>query len=123
VRESGREPRPHSTTGSLGGVIRGRGVSWIAAHREQRDRTWLGPGFAPPTSPPEVTLAVIERQAPGIAEAMRRASRDHTRHWMLSRGVAGIRGLDPDRQLPGQPPGALSNPARRSPRQSPTRWS
>jgi hypothetical protein len=44
VRESGREPRSHSTTGSLGGLIHGRGVSWIAAHCERRGRVWLGPG-------------------------------------------------------------------------------
>ena len=40
---------------------------------------------------PEATRAVIEREAPGIAEAMRAASRPHTRNWMLSRAVAGIR--------------------------------
>lgn len=34
------------------------------------------------------------------AEAMRLASREHTPHWMLSRAVAGVRGTDPDRQLP-----------------------
>ena len=36
--------------------------------------------------------AVLEREAPGIAEAMRSASREHTRHWMLSRGTAGVAG-------------------------------
>jgi DNA-binding transcriptional ArsR family regulator len=44
VRESGREPRSHSTTGSLGGLIHGRGVSWIAAHCQRRERIWFGPG-------------------------------------------------------------------------------
>lgn len=51
-----------------------------------------GTGFAPTDVTPEATLAVIEREAPGIAEAMRAASREHTRHWMLSRAVAGIGG-------------------------------
>jgi molybdopterin biosynthesis enzyme MoaB len=46
---------------------------------------------------------VIEREAPGIAEAMRAASREHTRHWMLSRGVAGIRGRTLVVNFPGSP--------------------
>jgi len=50
-----------------------------------------GTGFSPTDVTPEATRAVIDREAPGIAEAMRLASRDHTVQWMLSRGVAGIR--------------------------------
>jgi molybdopterin adenylyltransferase len=62
-----------------------------------------GTGFAPSDVTPEATMAVIEREAPGIAEAMRAASRDHTRHWMLSRAVAGIRGSTLIVNLPGSP--------------------
>jgi molybdopterin adenylyltransferase len=62
-----------------------------------------GTGFAPTDVTPEATLAVIERQAPGIGEAMRAASRDHTRHWMLSRAVAGIRGSTLIVNFPGNP--------------------
>jgi molybdenum cofactor synthesis domain-containing protein len=62
-----------------------------------------GTGFAPSDVTPEATLAVIEREAPGIAEAMRAASRDHTRHWMLSRGMAGIRGSTVIVNFPGNP--------------------
>jgi molybdenum cofactor synthesis domain-containing protein len=62
-----------------------------------------GTGFAPSDVTPEATLAVIERQAPGIGEAMRAASRDHTRHWMLSRAVAGIRGSTLIVNFPGNP--------------------
>jgi molybdopterin adenylyltransferase len=62
-----------------------------------------GTGVAPFDVTPEATLAVIERQAPGIAEAMRAASREHTRHWMLSRGVAGIRGSTLIVNFPGNP--------------------
>jgi len=39
---------------------------------------------------PEATAAVIERELPGVAEAMRLASRAHTPNWMLSRGLAGV---------------------------------
>ena len=62
-----------------------------------------GTGFAPSDVTPEATLAVIEREAPGLGEAMRAASRDHTRHWMLSRAVAGIRGGTLIVNFPGSP--------------------
>ena len=62
-----------------------------------------GTGFASSDVTPEATLAVIERQAPGIPEAMRMASREHTRHWMLSRAVAGIRGSTLIVNFPGNP--------------------
>jgi len=51
-----------------------------------------GTGFAPRDVTPEATKAVIEREAPGLAEAMRAASLKVTPHAMLSRAVAGIRG-------------------------------
>ena len=54
---------------------------------------------------PEATRAVIDREAPGIAEAIRLASRGHTPHWMLSRGVAGTRGATLIVNLPGSPAG------------------
>jgi molybdopterin adenylyltransferase len=62
-----------------------------------------GTGFAPSDVTPEATRAVLEREAPGIAEAMRAASREHTPHWMLSRAVAGIRGQTLIVNFPGNP--------------------
>jgi molybdenum cofactor synthesis domain-containing protein len=62
-----------------------------------------GTGFAPSDVTPEATRAVLERDAPGLAEAMRLASREHSRHWMLSRGVAGIRGSTLIVNFPGSP--------------------
>ncbi len=62
-----------------------------------------GTGFAASDVTPEATLAVIERETPGIAEAMRAASREHTNKWMLSRGVAGIRGDTLIINFPGNP--------------------
>jgi molybdenum cofactor synthesis domain-containing protein len=62
-----------------------------------------GTGFAPSDVTPEATLAVIDRQAPGIAEAMRAASRPHTTNWMLSRAVAGIRKRTLIVNFPGSP--------------------
>jgi molybdenum cofactor synthesis domain-containing protein len=62
-----------------------------------------GTGFAPDDVTPEATLAVADRPAPGIAEAMRLASREHTRHWMLSRNAAAIRGRTLIVNFPGSP--------------------
>jgi molybdopterin adenylyltransferase len=62
-----------------------------------------GTGVAPTDVTPEAIGAVIEREAPGIAEAMRLASREHTPNWMLSRGVAGIRGRTLIVSFPGNP--------------------
>lgn len=62
-----------------------------------------GTGLSPDDVTPEATRAVLEREAPGIAEAMRAASRPHSPHWMLSRGVAGTRGRTLVVNLPGSP--------------------
>ena len=62
-----------------------------------------GTGLAPRDVTPEATLAVIEREAPGIAEAMRAISLQYTRTAMLSRGVAGARGRTLIINLPGSP--------------------
>lgn len=62
-----------------------------------------GTGFAPDDVTPEATRAVADREAPGIAEAMRLASREHTQHWMLSRNVAVIRGNTLIVNFPGSP--------------------
>jgi len=63
-----------------------------------------GTGLSPDDVTPEATRDVIDREAPGIAEAMRAASREHTDTWMLSRGVAGTRGRTLIVNFPGNPP-------------------
>ena len=50
-----------------------------------------GTGLAPSDVTPEATEAVLERRAPGIAEAIRAESLRHTSNAMLSRGTAGVR--------------------------------
>jgi molybdenum cofactor synthesis domain-containing protein len=62
-----------------------------------------GTGLSPDDVTPEATRAVIEREAPGIAEAMRAASRPHSANWMLSRGIAGTRGSTLIVNFPGSP--------------------
>ena len=64
-----------------------------------------GTGFGPRDNTPEATLAVIEREAPGLAEAMRRETAAKTPMAMLSRGVCGIRGNTLIVNLPGSPKG------------------
>jgi molybdenum cofactor synthesis domain-containing protein len=68
-----------------------------------------GTGFAPRDVTPEATWDVIERPAPGLAEAMRAASLRLTPHAMLSRAAAGIRKRTLIVNLPGSPTGALEN--------------
>ncbi len=68
-----------------------------------------GTGFAPRDVTPEATRDVVEREAPGLAEAMRADSLAVTPHAMLSRAVAGIRGRTLIVNLPGSPKGAVEN--------------
>jgi len=68
-----------------------------------------GTGPSPRDVTPEATLQVIEREMPGIAEAMRSAGMRHTAHAMLSRSVAGIRGHCLIINLPGSPKAVKEN--------------
>jgi len=62
-----------------------------------------GTGLTPDDVTPEATRAVIEREAPGIAEALRAESLKHTPMGMLARGVAGTAGRTLIVNLPGNP--------------------
>ncbi len=64
-----------------------------------------GTGFAPRDNTPEATRAVIDREAPGIAEAMRRETFAKTPRAMMSRSIAGIRNQKLIINLPGSPKG------------------
>jgi molybdenum cofactor synthesis domain-containing protein len=68
-----------------------------------------GTGFSPRDITPEATQAVIERQAPGLAEAMRATSLRVTPHAMLSRAVVGICKSTLIVNLPGSPKAAMEN--------------
>jgi molybdenum cofactor synthesis domain-containing protein len=84
-------------------LIEERLLHWTDVERCELVLSTGGTGFAPTDVTPEATRAVIQREAPGIPEAMRYASREHTRHWMLSRAVAGIRGSSLIVNFPGSP--------------------
>ena len=84
-------------------------ASWVEGGSCSVILTTGGTGFSPRDITPEATRAVIEREAPGLAEAMRAGSLEITPHAMLSRAVAGIRGKTLIINLPGSPKGALEN--------------
>ncbi|HWN09546.1 MAG TPA: MogA/MoaB family molybdenum cofactor biosynthesis protein [Pyrinomonadaceae bacterium] len=82
----------------------------VATLREFADRndvniimTTGGTGFSPRDNTPEATLAVIERAAPGLSEAMRMETLKQTPMAMISRGVCGIRSGTLIINLPGSP--------------------
>ena len=64
-----------------------------------------GTGLAPRDVTPEATEAVVDRQAPGIAQAIRKDAIEKTPHGLLSRGTAGVRGRTLIVNLPGSPGG------------------
>ncbi len=68
-----------------------------------------GTGVSPRDVTPDATAEVIEREIPGIGEAMRRESMKKTPHAMVSRAIAGIRGESLIINLPGSPKAAREN--------------
>lgn len=89
--------------------IRANLISWVDSGELDVILTTGGTGFSPRDVTPEATRAVIEREAPGLAEAMRLASLKITSHAMLSRIVTGIRKRVLIINLPGSPKGAVEN--------------
>jgi molybdenum cofactor synthesis domain-containing protein len=79
-------------------------VSELAA-RAALVLTTGGTGVAPRDVTPEATRSVLEREAPGIAEAIRADALARTPHALLSRGVAGVHGRTLVVNLPGSPGG------------------
>jgi molybdenum cofactor synthesis domain-containing protein len=90
-------------------AIRATLIEWADSGEVDVILTTGGTGFAPRDITPEATRAVIERDAPGLAETMRAESLKKTPHAMLSRAVAGVRGCTLIINLPGSPKGALEN--------------
>jgi molybdenum cofactor synthesis domain-containing protein len=84
-------------------------VAWADSRELDVILTTGGTGFSPRDVTPEATRAVIQREAPGLAEAMRAASLKVTPHAMLSRIVTGIRERTLIVNLPGSPKGAVEN--------------
>ena len=126
---SSRGERPDLSGPALADVVRARGwfaslldvvpddraqiastlTGWCARGDLDVILTTGGTGFAPRDVTPETTRSVVEREAPGLAEAIRAESLKVTKHAMLSRAVAGIRGRTLILNLPGSPKGAVES--------------
>lgn len=89
--------------------IAARLIEWCDLAQLDLVLTTGGTGFAPRDVTPEATLGVLDRQAPGLAEAIRAESLRITPHAMLSRGIAGIRRRTLIVNLPGSPRGAVES--------------
>ena len=84
-------------------------VDWIDRQGVDLVITTGGTGLTPRDITPEATARVLDREIPGMAEAMRRASMEKTPHAMLSRALAGVRRQSLIINLPGSPKGAREN--------------
>lgn len=89
--------------------ISGTLKKWCDREKLDLILTTGGTGFAPRDITPEATLAVIDKQAPGLIYAMIADSLKKTPHAMLTRMVAGIRGDTLIVNLPGSPQAAVEN--------------
>jgi molybdenum cofactor synthesis domain-containing protein len=84
-------------------------VEWVDLDAVDLVVTTGGTGLTPRDVTPEATARVIEREIPGMAEAMRMASLAKTPHAMLSRALAGVRRSSLIINLPGSPKGVREN--------------
>ncbi len=91
------------------GRIRNSLLLWCEENIADIILTTGGTGFSPRDITPEVTKSIVERETPGLCEAMRNASIAITPNAMLSRAAAGIRGTTLIVNLPGSPKGAVEN--------------
>ncbi len=90
-------------------VLRDTMAGWADSGEVDVLLTTGGTGFAPRDVTPEATRAIIDRDAPGLTEAMRLASAGKSKHAMLSRAAAGLRGSVLIINLPGSPKAAVEN--------------
>ena len=84
-------------------------ATWADSNEFDMLLTTGGTGFSPRDVTPEATAEIIQRDAPGLAEAMRAESIKITPHAMMSRARAGIRGSTLIVNLPGSPKAAVEN--------------
>jgi molybdopterin adenylyltransferase len=78
-------------------------LGWCDADAADLVLTTGGTGLAPRDVTPEATRSVLEREAPGIAEELRRHGAQSTKYSVISRGVAGVRNKTLIVNLPGSP--------------------
>jgi len=91
------------------GLIEDYLVRYIDEYKLDIVLTTGGTGLSPRDVTPEATLAIIDKEIPGMAEEMRRVSREKTPHAMLSRAIVGARGNSIIVNLPGSPKAVREN--------------
>jgi molybdenum cofactor synthesis domain-containing protein len=87
-------------------LIREKLTHWADSGEVDLILTTGGTGLGPRDRTPEATLEILEREAPGLSEAIRAAGLQQTPHAMLSRGVAGTRAAALIVNLAGSPQAA-----------------
>jgi len=90
-------------------IIRQMLLEWCNGGDADLILTTGGTGVSPRAVTPDATREVIDREIPGMAEAMRHQSAAVTPHAMISRALVGIRGRTLIINLPGSPKGAAEN--------------
>ncbi len=105
VRERGYELAARTVVSDESDLIAGILARWADDGVADLILTTGGTGFGPRDETPEATRAVLEREAPGITEAIRADARARTPRGVLSRGAAGIRGAALIVNLPGSTAG------------------
>lgn len=105
AKESGHSLVERALVPDETGAIVSRLVAWADSGKVDLILTTGGTGLTARDVTPEATRAVIEREAPGIAEAIRSVSAPKVPTAILSRGIAGTRGKTLIVNLPGSPGG------------------
>lgn len=106
ARAAGHELKGRAVVADETGAIAARLCAWADGGEVDVILTTGGTGLTSRDVTPEATLAVLEREAPGIAEVLRADARASVPTSILSRGVAGVRGATLIVNLPGSPGGA-----------------
>jgi molybdenum cofactor synthesis domain-containing protein len=109
LKEIGIETTCYEVVPDEADVIEKKLIEFVDDRRLDLVITTGGTGVSPRDVTPEATLKVIDREIPGMAEAMRRESMLKTPHAMISRAVAGIRKTTLIINLPGSPKGVREN--------------
>jgi molybdopterin adenylyltransferase len=109
LKEIGIETTGYEIVPDEADVIEKKLIEFVDERRFDLVVTTGGTGVSPRDVTPDATLKVIDREIPGMAEAMRRESMLKTPHAMISRAVAGIRKTTLIINLPGSPKGVREN--------------
>lgn len=109
VEEAGGEVTAYDVVPDDLNVLKDKLVEYSDERKVNVVLTTGGTGLSPRDNTPEATLAIIDKQVPGMAEAMRAFGLQKTPHAMLSRAVCGIRRNTLIINLPGSPRAVREN--------------